>query len=147
MCNAKTVWLIYLFIKFSQQPRFHLLCRSPAECKSISLNWRRREFQFRDELRTCACTTKRSVSVSLEIGRPPIVFLSSLFVFLSQTSNKRQHHLNKHLYRPSTFLTSYEPPVYMEDEDERSSFVCGLQDGAANDSVSRFKRHATTNIV
>ncbi|XP_017327313.1 ZZ-type zinc finger-containing protein 3 [Ictalurus punctatus] len=62
-------------------------------------------------------------------GRTP-----NLCMYNKKTSNKRQHHLNKHLYRPSTFLTSYEPPVYMEDEDERSSFVCGLQDGAANDS-------------
>ncbi|XP_027004446.2 ZZ-type zinc finger-containing protein 3 isoform X3 [Tachysurus fulvidraco] len=62
-------------------------------------------------------------------GRTP-----NLCMYNKKTSNKRQHHLNKHLYRPSTFLTSYEPPVYMEDEDERSSFISGLQDGTAQDS-------------
>ncbi|XP_053349672.1 ZZ-type zinc finger-containing protein 3 [Clarias gariepinus] len=62
-------------------------------------------------------------------GRTP-----NLCMYNKKTSNKRQHHLNKHLYRPSTFLTSYEPPVYMEDEDERSSFMSGLQDGTAHDS-------------
>lgn len=71
----------------------------------------------------------------------------SYSLFLScQTSGKRQHHLNKHLYRPSTFLTSYEPPVYMEDEDERSSFFSSLQDGTAQDSVSRFKPHTATAL-
>ncbi|XP_060784973.1 ZZ-type zinc finger-containing protein 3 isoform X2 [Neoarius graeffei] len=62
-------------------------------------------------------------------GRTP-----NLCMYNKKTSSKRQHHLNKHLYRPSTFLTSYEPPVYMEDEDERSSFVSSLQDGTAHDS-------------
>ncbi|KAF7705916.1 ZZ-type zinc finger-containing protein 3 isoform X2 [Silurus meridionalis] len=62
-------------------------------------------------------------------GRTP-----NLCIYNKKTSNKRQHHLNKHLYRPSTFLTSYEPPVYMEDEDERSSFISALQDGTAHDS-------------
>uniref|UniRef100_A0A671MUA3 ZZ-type zinc finger-containing protein 3 n=1 Tax=Sinocyclocheilus anshuiensis TaxID=1608454 RepID=A0A671MUA3_9TELE len=47
-------------------------------------------------------------------GRTPNVCMYS-----KKASSKRQHHLNKHLYRPSTFLTSYEPPVYMDDEDER----------------------------
>ncbi|KAK6302225.1 hypothetical protein J4Q44_G00265800 [Coregonus suidteri] len=45
-----------------------------------------------------------------------------------KVSNKRQHHLNKHLYRPSTFLTSYEPPVYMDEEDERAAYYSSLQD-------------------
>ncbi|XP_062849900.1 ZZ-type zinc finger-containing protein 3 isoform X2 [Trichomycterus rosablanca] len=62
-------------------------------------------------------------------GRTP-----NLCMYNKKVSNKRQHHLNKHLYRPSTFLTSYEPPVYMEDEDERSSFFCSLQDGNMPDS-------------
>ncbi|KAG9334078.1 hypothetical protein JZ751_009170 [Albula glossodonta] len=56
-------------------------------------------------------------------------------------NDKRQHHLNKHLYRPSTFLTSYEPPVYMDDEDDRSSFYSGLQDPAAEDSCRARKQH------
>uniref|UniRef100_A0AAZ3NYU8 ZZ-type zinc finger-containing protein 3 n=1 Tax=Oncorhynchus tshawytscha TaxID=74940 RepID=A0AAZ3NYU8_ONCTS len=50
-------------------------------------------------------------------GRTP-----NMCMYSKKVSNKRQHHLNKHLYRPSTFLTSYEPPVFMEEEDERS--VC-----------------------
>ncbi|XP_036410638.1 ZZ-type zinc finger-containing protein 3 [Megalops cyprinoides] len=62
-------------------------------------------------------------------GRTP-----NLCMYSKKASSKRQHHLNKHLYRPSTFLTSYEPPVYMDDEDDRSSFYSGLQDPAAEDS-------------
>lgn len=52
-----------------------------------------------------------------------------------QASSKRQHHLNKHLYRPSTFLTSYEPPVYMDEEDERSAYYSSMQDPSADESV------------
>ncbi|XP_061099730.1 ZZ-type zinc finger-containing protein 3 isoform X2 [Conger conger] len=62
-------------------------------------------------------------------GRTP-----NLCMYSKKASSKRQHHLNKHLYRPSTFLTSYEPPVYMDDEDDRSSFYSGLQDPTADDS-------------
>ncbi|XP_051555168.1 ZZ-type zinc finger-containing protein 3-like isoform X2 [Myxocyprinus asiaticus] len=62
-------------------------------------------------------------------GRTPNVCMYS-----KKASSKRQHHLNKHLYRPSTFLTSYEPPVYMDDEDERSHFFNSLQDNGADDS-------------
>uniref|UniRef100_A0A672LAX9 ZZ-type zinc finger-containing protein 3 n=1 Tax=Sinocyclocheilus grahami TaxID=75366 RepID=A0A672LAX9_SINGR len=62
-------------------------------------------------------------------GRTPNVCMYS-----KKPSSKRQHHLNKHLYRPSTFLTSYEPPVYMDDEDERSHFFNSLQDNEADDS-------------
>lgn len=62
-------------------------------------------------------------------GRTPNVCMYS-----KKASGKRQHHLNKHLYRPSTFLTSYEPPVYMDDEDERSYFFNSLQDNGADDS-------------
>uniref|UniRef100_A0A3B3SBR2 Zinc finger, ZZ-type containing 3 n=1 Tax=Paramormyrops kingsleyae TaxID=1676925 RepID=A0A3B3SBR2_9TELE len=59
-----------------------------------------------------------------------------------QASTKRQHHLNKHLYRPSTFLTSYEPPVYMDDDDDRSSFYSALQDPTADeDSIPTECRH------
>ncbi|TSS97541.1 ZZ-type zinc finger-containing protein 3 [Bagarius yarrelli] len=74
-------------------------------------------------------------------GRTP-----NLCMYNKKTSNKRQHHLNKHLYRPSTFLTSYEPPVYMEDEDERASFFSNLQDGTAHDSVSKFKLHDEDSV-
>uniref|UniRef100_A0A087X556 ZZ-type zinc finger-containing protein 3 n=1 Tax=Poecilia formosa TaxID=48698 RepID=A0A087X556_POEFO len=62
-------------------------------------------------------------------GRTP-----NLCMYTKKASSKRQHHLNKHLYRPSTFLTSYEPPVYMEDEDERAAFYHSVQDPSADDS-------------
>ncbi|XP_066537221.1 ZZ-type zinc finger-containing protein 3 isoform X2 [Hoplias malabaricus] len=62
-------------------------------------------------------------------GRTP-----NLCMYSKKASSKRHHHLNKHLYRPSTFLTSYEPPVYMDDEDEQPSFFSGLQDNTADDS-------------
>ncbi|XP_048844610.1 ZZ-type zinc finger-containing protein 3 isoform X2 [Brienomyrus brachyistius] len=62
-------------------------------------------------------------------GRTP-----NLCMYSKKASTKRQHHLNKHLYRPSTFLTSYEPPVYMDDDDDRSSFYSALQDPTAADS-------------
>ncbi|KAG7259886.1 hypothetical protein CRUP_038011 [Coryphaenoides rupestris] len=44
-------------------------------------------------------------------GRTP-----NMCMYTKKVSNKRQHHLNKHLYRPSTFLTSYEPPEEEEEE-------------------------------
>lgn len=56
--------------------------------------------------------------------------------FLRQASSKRQHHLNKHLYRPSTFLTSYEPPVFMDEDDEHAAYFGSVQDPSADDSVS-----------
>ncbi|XP_041133876.1 ZZ-type zinc finger-containing protein 3-like isoform X2 [Polyodon spathula] len=62
-------------------------------------------------------------------GRTP-----NLYMYNKKASSKRQHHLNKHLYRPSTFMTSYEPPVYMNDDDDRSSYCSNLQDLAAEDS-------------
>uniref|UniRef100_A0A8C4P1J1 ZZ-type zinc finger-containing protein 3 n=1 Tax=Dicentrarchus labrax TaxID=13489 RepID=A0A8C4P1J1_DICLA len=62
-------------------------------------------------------------------GRTP-----NLCMYTKKASSKRQHHLNKHLYRPSTFLTSYEPPVYMDEEDERSAYYSGVQDPSADDS-------------
>ncbi|XP_054616807.1 ZZ-type zinc finger-containing protein 3 isoform X2 [Dunckerocampus dactyliophorus] len=62
-------------------------------------------------------------------GRTP-----NLCMYTKKASNKRQHHLNKHLYRPSTFLTSYEPPVFMDDEDERSAYYSSMQDPSADDS-------------
>uniref|UniRef100_A0AAY4DLT8 ZZ-type zinc finger-containing protein 3 n=1 Tax=Denticeps clupeoides TaxID=299321 RepID=A0AAY4DLT8_9TELE len=62
-------------------------------------------------------------------GRTP-----NLYLYNRKASSKRQHHLNKHLYRPSTFMTSYEPPVYMDDEDERSGFFSSMQDTMADDS-------------
>uniref|UniRef100_A0A3Q2D1Z2 ZZ-type zinc finger-containing protein 3 n=1 Tax=Cyprinodon variegatus TaxID=28743 RepID=A0A3Q2D1Z2_CYPVA len=62
-------------------------------------------------------------------GRTP-----NLCMYTKKASSKRQHHLNKHLYRPSTFLTSYEPPVYMDDEEERSAYYSSVQDPSADDS-------------
>ncbi|KAK1165205.1 ZZ-type zinc finger-containing protein 3-like [Acipenser oxyrinchus oxyrinchus] len=62
-------------------------------------------------------------------GRTP-----NLYMYNKKASSKRQHHLNKHLYRPSTFMTSYEPPVYMDDDDDRSSYCSNLQDLATEDS-------------
>ncbi|KAL0966972.1 hypothetical protein UPYG_G00302920 [Umbra pygmaea] len=62
-------------------------------------------------------------------GRTP-----NMCMYSKKVSNKRQHHLNKHLYRPSTFLTSYEPPVYMDEEDERSAYYRSLQDPSGDES-------------
>uniref|UniRef100_A0A3Q3F9H3 ZZ-type zinc finger-containing protein 3 n=1 Tax=Labrus bergylta TaxID=56723 RepID=A0A3Q3F9H3_9LABR len=62
-------------------------------------------------------------------GRTP-----NLCMYTKKASSKRQHHLNKHLYRPSTFLTSYEPPVYMDDDDERAAYFSSMQDPSADDS-------------
>uniref|UniRef100_A0A8C7HS58 ZZ-type zinc finger-containing protein 3 n=1 Tax=Oncorhynchus kisutch TaxID=8019 RepID=A0A8C7HS58_ONCKI len=62
-------------------------------------------------------------------GRTP-----NMCMYSKKVSNKRQHHLNKHLYRPSTFLTSYEPPVFMEEEDERAAYYSSLQDPDGDDT-------------
>ncbi|XP_033838788.1 ZZ-type zinc finger-containing protein 3 [Periophthalmus magnuspinnatus] len=60
--------------------------------------------------------------------------IPNLCMYTKKASTKRQHHLNKHLYRPSTFMTSYEPPVYMDEEDERASYYSSAQDPAAEES-------------
>ncbi|XP_055738390.1 ZZ-type zinc finger-containing protein 3-like isoform X1 [Salvelinus fontinalis] len=70
--------------------------------------------------------TKAGISVP---GRTP-----NMCIYSKKVSNKRQHHLNKHLYRPSTFLTSYEPPVYMDEEDERAAYYSALQDPDGDDT-------------
>ncbi|XP_061695014.1 ZZ-type zinc finger-containing protein 3 [Syngnathoides biaculeatus] len=63
-------------------------------------------------------------------GRTP-----NLYMYTKKASSKRQHHLNKHLFRPSTFLTSYEPPVFMDDDDdERAVFYSTMHDPTADDS-------------
>uniref|UniRef100_A0A672I5Z4 ZZ-type zinc finger-containing protein 3 n=1 Tax=Salarias fasciatus TaxID=181472 RepID=A0A672I5Z4_SALFA len=62
-------------------------------------------------------------------GRTP-----NLCMYTKKASSKRQHHLNKHLYRPSTFLTSYEPPVYMDEDDERAAYFNSAQDPSADES-------------
>uniref|UniRef100_A0A7N8XKU9 ZZ-type zinc finger-containing protein 3 n=1 Tax=Mastacembelus armatus TaxID=205130 RepID=A0A7N8XKU9_9TELE len=63
-------------------------------------------------------------------GRTP-----NLCMYTKKASSKRQHHLNKHLYRPSTFLTSYEPPVYMDEDDERSAYYSNIQEPSDEESV------------
>lgn len=72
-------------------PQFCLLYRSPAECRSTSLNWQRQEFQSQDELQTCACTTKRSGSV-------PFFFFKGC-LFLDQIRNAFYFHFF-FLFRP-----------------------------------------------
>ncbi|XP_049602718.1 ZZ-type zinc finger-containing protein 3 isoform X2 [Syngnathus scovelli] len=63
-------------------------------------------------------------------GRTP-----NLYMYTKKATSKRQHHLNKHLSRPSTFLTSYEPPVFMDDDDdERVAFYGAMHDLADDDS-------------
>lgn len=60
--------------------------------------------------------------------------IPNLCMYTKKASTKRQHHLNKHLYRPSTFMASYEPPVFMDEEDERSSYYSSIQDHTAEES-------------
>ncbi|XP_007885452.1 ZZ-type zinc finger-containing protein 3 isoform X2 [Callorhinchus milii] len=64
-------------------------------------------------------------------GRTPNLYLSS-----KKASNRQQHPLNKHLFRPSTFMTSHQAPVYMDDEDDRSSFYSSQLDASADCEVS-----------
>ncbi|XP_044296413.1 ZZ-type zinc finger-containing protein 3-like [Varanus komodoensis] len=58
-------------------------------------------------------------------GRTP-----NLYLYSKKSSNKRQHPLNKHLFRPSTFMTSHEPPVYMDEDDDRSCFHSHMANAA-----------------
>ncbi|KAM8931065.1 ZZ-type zinc finger-containing protein 3 isoform 2-T2 [Pelodytes ibericus] len=63
-------------------------------------------------------------------GRTP-----NLYMYSKKTSSRRQHTFNKHLLRPSTFMTSHEPPVYMEEEEDSSIFrKRGLDGGGEEDS-------------
>ncbi|CAJ0957621.1 unnamed protein product [Ranitomeya imitator] len=59
-------------------------------------------------------------------GRTP-----NLYMYSKKASSKRQHVLNKHLFKPSTFMTSHEPPVFMEEDDDHSS--CHNLDAAEDD--------------
>ncbi|KAM5148120.1 ZZ-type zinc finger-containing protein 3 [Mantella aurantiaca] len=61
-------------------------------------------------------------------GRTP-----NLYMYSKKPPNKRQHVLNKHLFKPSTFMTSHEPPVYMEEDDDHSSFYSRDLDTAADE--------------
>ncbi|XP_016834918.1 ZZ-type zinc finger-containing protein 3 isoform X2 [Cricetulus griseus] len=51
-------------------------------------------------------------------GRTPNLYMYSK----KSSASRRQHPLNKHLFKPSTFMTSHEPPVYMDEDDDRSCF-------------------------
>ncbi|XP_032814518.1 ZZ-type zinc finger-containing protein 3 isoform X2 [Petromyzon marinus] len=47
-------------------------------------------------------------------GRTP-----NLFMYTKKQGPSRRHHpLNRHLLRPSTFMSSHHPPVYMEEEED-----------------------------
>lgn len=61
-------------------------------------------------------------------GRTP-----NLYMYSKKASSKRQHVLNKHLFKPSTFMTSHEPPVFMEEDDDHSSYHSRDLDAAADD--------------
>ncbi|XP_043346406.1 ZZ-type zinc finger-containing protein 3 isoform X5 [Dermochelys coriacea] len=63
-------------------------------------------------------------------GRTP-----NLYLYSKKSSSRRQHPLNKHLFKPSTFMTSHEPPVYMDEDDDGSSFQSHM-DAAAEEEVS-----------
>ncbi|XP_050163244.1 LOW QUALITY PROTEIN: ZZ-type zinc finger-containing protein 3 [Myiozetetes cayanensis] len=63
-------------------------------------------------------------------GRTP-----NLYLYSRKSSSRRQHPLNKHLFKPSTFMTSHEPPVYMDEDDDRCSFHSHM-DTAAEEEVS-----------
>ncbi|XP_063795110.1 ZZ-type zinc finger-containing protein 3 [Pseudophryne corroboree] len=61
-------------------------------------------------------------------GRTP-----NLYMYSKKASSKRQHILNKHLFKPSTFMTSHEPPVFMEEDDDHSSYYSRDLDLAGDD--------------
>ncbi|XP_072275602.1 ZZ-type zinc finger-containing protein 3 [Pyxicephalus adspersus] len=61
-------------------------------------------------------------------GRTP-----NLYMYSKKPPSKRQHVLNKHLFKPSTFMTSHEPPVYMEEEDDDHSSFRDLDAAADED--------------
>ncbi|KAM4641055.1 ZZ-type zinc finger-containing protein 3 isoform 1-T2 [Discoglossus pictus] len=65
-------------------------------------------------------------------GRTPNLYMYSK----KQSSIKRQHALNKHLFRPSTFMTSHEPPVFMDEDDDHSSFNSRDLDAAGDEEIS-----------
>uniref|UniRef100_A0A8D0E4S8 ZZ-type zinc finger-containing protein 3 n=1 Tax=Salvator merianae TaxID=96440 RepID=A0A8D0E4S8_SALMN len=62
-------------------------------------------------------------------GRTP-----NLYLYSKKSSSRRQHPLNKHLFKPSTFMTSHEPPVYMDEDDDRSSFHSHMGNTAEEES-------------
>ncbi|XP_032814517.1 ZZ-type zinc finger-containing protein 3 isoform X1 [Petromyzon marinus] len=48
-------------------------------------------------------------------GRTPNLFM---YTKKQQGPSRRHHPLNRHLLRPSTFMSSHHPPVYMEEEED-----------------------------
>ncbi|XP_051855342.1 ZZ-type zinc finger-containing protein 3 isoform X1 [Antechinus flavipes] len=63
-------------------------------------------------------------------GRTPNLYMYSK---KQSSTSRRQHPLNKHLFKPSTFMTSHEPPVYMDEDDDRAGFH-GHMDPAADEA-------------
>ena len=66
------------------------------------------------------------------------------YYFVHQGAHRHQR-LNRFYYQPSTFLASYEPPVYMSEEDEDSmsydaDSVSSNHDAAEEDNVSVSER-------
>ncbi|XP_067386773.1 ZZ-type zinc finger-containing protein 3-like isoform X1 [Emydura macquarii macquarii] len=74
-------------------------------------------------------------------GRTP-----NLYLYSKKSSSRRQHPLNKHLFKPSTFMTSHEPPVYMDEDDDRSSFQSHM-DAAAEEEVSVCHLNQLQNVL
>ncbi|XP_071984083.1 ZZ-type zinc finger-containing protein 3 [Engystomops pustulosus] len=72
-------------------------------------------------------------------GRTPNMYMYSK----KQAPSKRQHVLNKHLFRPSTFMTSHEPPVFMEEDDDHSSYHSRDLDAAADEEEEDFSDDET----
>ncbi|XP_056670875.1 ZZ-type zinc finger-containing protein 3 isoform X2 [Monodelphis domestica] len=62
-------------------------------------------------------------------GRTPNLYMYSK----KSSTSRRQHPLNKHLFKPSTFMTSHEPPVYMDEGDDGAAFH-GHSDPAAEEA-------------
>uniref|UniRef100_A0A8C4N6I6 ZZ-type zinc finger-containing protein 3 n=1 Tax=Eptatretus burgeri TaxID=7764 RepID=A0A8C4N6I6_EPTBU len=63
-------------------------------------------------------------------GRAPNPYLYSR----KQAPSKRQHPLNRLLFRPSTFMSSHLPPVFMDEEDSQSSLLGNHFDDLTNEN-------------
>uniref|UniRef100_A0A8C5PXJ0 Zinc finger ZZ-type containing 3 n=1 Tax=Leptobrachium leishanense TaxID=445787 RepID=A0A8C5PXJ0_9ANUR len=74
---------------------------------------------------------RRQLNSEMEQSLP-----NPFFPFFTKASSKRQHSLNKHLFRPSTFMTSHEPPVYMDEDEDANSFNNRGLDGAGEEEIS-----------
>uniref|UniRef100_UPI00358DE62D ZZ-type zinc finger-containing protein 3 isoform X2 n=1 Tax=Myxine glutinosa TaxID=7769 RepID=UPI00358DE62D len=62
-------------------------------------------------------------------GRTPNPYLYS-----RKAPSKRQHPLNRLLFRPSTFMSSHLPPVFMDEEDSQSSLLGNHFDDLTNEN-------------